>query len=356
MPHLFEPLRIRSLVFPHRIFVSPMCQYSCHDGMAQDWHLVHLGSRAVGRAAAVLAEATAVTADGRISPADLGLWSDRHLEPLRRIFHFIEQQGAVPGIQLAHAGRKASTSEPWKGGKPLSVEAGGWTPIFAPSALAFAEGYQVPHALSEAEIAAIVEAFAVAARRAETAGAKLVEIHSAHGYLLHSFLSPLSNQRNDRYGGTFANRIRLVCEVVMAVRKVWPEKYPLFLRLSSTDWTEGGWTIEDSVALAQVLGKLGVDLIDCSSGGNVASARIPLAPGYQVPFADRIRREAGILTGAVGLISDPQQADAIIRQSQADVVFLARQFLRDPYWPLIAARALGHDIPWPPQYERAKLK
>jgi 2,4-dienoyl-CoA reductase-like NADH-dependent reductase (Old Yellow Enzyme family) len=356
MAHLFEPLRIRSLELCHRVLVSPMCQYSCRDGLAQDWHLVHLGSRAVGRAAAVLAEATAVTADGRISPADLGLWNDRQIEPLRRIFSFIEQQGAVPGIQLAHAGRKASTCEPWKGGKPLPPETGGWTPIFGPSAIAFAEGYQVPRALSEAEIATIVEAFAAAARRAEAAGARLLELHAAHGYLLHSFLSPFSNRRNDKYGGTFANRIRLVCEVVIAVRKAWPEKYPLFLRLSCTDWNEGGWTIENSVALAQVAGKLGVDLIDCSSGGNVAAARIPLAPGYQVPFAERIRREAGILTGAVGLITEPQQADAIIRDGQADVVFLARQFLRDPYWPLIAARALGHDLPWPPQYQRAKLK
>jgi 2,4-dienoyl-CoA reductase-like NADH-dependent reductase (Old Yellow Enzyme family) len=333
-----------------------MCQYSCQEGLAQDWHLVHLGSRAVGRAAAVLAEATAVTSDGRISPADLGLWNDQQVEPLRRAFSFIEQQGSIPGIQLAHAGRKASTSEPWKGGKPLSKEAGGWTPIVAPSPLAFAEGYQVPHALSQAEIATIVEAFAAAARRAEAAGAKLVELHAAHGYLLHSFLSPLSNQRTDKYGGTFANRIRLMCETVMAVRKAWPEKYPLFLRLSCSDWAEGGWTIENSVALAQVLAKLGVDLIDCSSGGNVASARIPLGPGYQVQFAERIRREAGILTGAVGLITEPKQADDIIRNGQADVVFLARQFLRDPYWPLIAARTLGHDIPWPPQYQRAKLK
>jgi 2,4-dienoyl-CoA reductase-like NADH-dependent reductase (Old Yellow Enzyme family) len=356
MAHLFEPLRIRSLEFRHRILVSPMCQYSCRDGLAEDWHLVHLGSRAVGQAAAVLAEATAVTADGRISPVDLGLWNDHQIEPLRRIFAFIERQGAIPGIQLAHAGRKASTSEPWKGGKPLAPQAGGWTPIVGPSAIAFAEGYQIPQALSEAEIAAVVDAFAAAARRAESTGAKVVEIHSAHGYLLHSFLSPLSNQRTDRYGGTFANRIRLVCEVVMAVRKVWPEKYPLFLRLSCTDWSEGGWTVEDSIALAQVLGKLGVDLMDCSSGGNVASARIPLAPGYQAPFAERIRREAGILTGAVGLITEPHQADAIIRNGQADVVFLARQFLRDPYWPLIAARALGYDLPWPPQYERAKLK
>src|SRR5262245_20738758 len=356
MPHLFEPLRIRSLDFSHRIFVSPMCQYSCRDGMAQDWHLVHLGSRAVGRAAAVFAEATAVTADGRISPADLGLWNDQQIEPLRRAFSFIEQQGGVPGIQLAHAGRKASTMEPVKGGRPLAPEAGGWTPIVAPSAIAFAEGYQLPRALSEAEIATIIDSFAAAARRSEAAGAKLVELHSAHGYLLHSFLSPLSNQRTDKYGGTFPNRIRLVCETVMAVRKVWPEKYPLFLRLSCSDWTEGGWTIEDSVALAQVLGKLGVDLIDCSSGGNIASAKIPLGPGYQVPVAERLRREAGIVTGAVGLITEPKQADDIIRAGQADVVFLARQFLRDPYWPLIAARALGHDIQWPPQYERAKPK
>jgi len=356
MAHLFEPLRIRSLEFRHRILVSPMCQYSCRDGLAEDWHLVHLGSRAVGQAAAVLAEATAVTADGRISPVDLGLWNDHQIEPLMRIFAFIERQGSIPGIQLAHAGRKASTSEPWKGGKPLPEQAGGWTPIVAPSAIPFAEGYQVPAELSEGEIAATVEAFAAAARRAESAGAKLVEIHSAHGYLLHSFLSPLSNQRTDKYGGTFANRIRLVCEVVMAVRKVWPDQYPLFLRLSCTDWSEGGWTIEDSVALAQVLAKLGVDLVDCSSGGNVASARIPLTPGYQAPFAERIRREAGILTGAVGLITEPHQADAIVRSGQADVVFLARQFLRDPYWPLIAARALGYDVAWPPQYERAKPK
>jgi 2,4-dienoyl-CoA reductase-like NADH-dependent reductase (Old Yellow Enzyme family) len=358
MAHLFDSLRIRSLEFPHRIVVSPMCQYSCHNGLAQDWHMVHLGSRAVGRAAAVIAEATAVTPDGRISPADLGLWSDAHAEPLRPIFSFIKQQGSVPGIQLAHAGRKASTSEPWTGGKPLSVEAGGWTPIFGPSAIAFdsTKGYQTPRALTVDQIGSIVAAFAAAAIRALNAGAELIEIHSAHGYLLHSFLSPVSNQRTDQYGGPFENRIRLLCEVVNAVRKVWPERYPLFVRISATDWSEGGWTIEDSVALAQVIQPLGVDLIDCSSGGNVATARIPLGPGYQVPFAERIRREAGIMTGAVGMITQPAQADEIIRGGQADVVVLARQFLRDPYWPLIAARALGHDIAWPVQYERAKLK
>ena len=356
MAHLFEPLRLRSLEFAHRILVSPMCQYSCRDGLAQDWHLVHLGSRAVGRAAAVIAEASGVTPDGRISPADLGIWSDAHAEALRPIFVFIKQQGSIPGIQLAHAGRKASTAEPWKGGKPLSPADGGWTPILAPSSIAFSEGYQIPRALSVAEIGSIVEAFAAAARRAENAGAQLIEIHSAHGYLLHSFLSPLSNHRTDSYGGSFENRIRMLCEVVKAVRGVWPEKYPLFVRISATDWTEGGWTIEDSVALAKVLKPLGVDLIDCSSGGNIATARIPLGPGYQVPFAERIRREAGILTAAVGLITQPAQADEIIRGNQADFVVLARQFLRDPYWPLIAARALGHDIAWPVQYERAKLK
>lgn len=356
MPHLFESLRIRSVEFPHRILVSPMCQYSSRDGFAQEWHLVHLGSRAVGRAAAVMAEATAVTADGRISPADLGLWSDAHAEPLRHIFAFVAQQGAIPGIQLAHAGRKASTSEPWKGGKPLSPQEGGWTPIFAPSPIAFAEGYQDPRALTVAEIASIVAAFAAAAERAEAAGAKVVEIHAAHGYLLHSFLSPLSNLRTDDYGGTFGNRTRMVREVVTAVRKVWPERYPLFVRISATDWVEGGWTVADSVALAKMLEPLGVDLFDCSSGGNVAGARMPLGPGYQVAFAEQVRREAGVLTGAVGMITDAAQADQIIRTGQADVVFLARQFLREPYWPLLAARSLGHDIQWPQQYERAKLK
>ncbi len=356
MPHLFEPLKQRDVDFANRIVVSPMCQYSCEDGMATEWHLVHLGSRAVGRAAAVIAEATAVTADGRISPQDLGLWSDAHIEPLRRAFSFVAEQGSVPGIQLAHAGRKASTNQPWNGGKPISPAEGGWTPIAAPSALAFAEGYQVPKALSIAEIGAIIQAFADSARRAEAAGARLIELHCAHGYLLHEFLSPLSNQRTDQYGGPFENRIRLACEVVAAVRRVWPERYPLWVRLSATDWTEGGWTVEESVELARRLQPMGVDLFDCSSGGNVARAKIPVGPGYQVAFAGQIRREAGVLTGAVGMITDPAQADQIIRSGQADVVILARQFLREPYWPLLAARALGHDIPWPVQYERAKLR
>ncbi|HEV3042160.1 MAG TPA: NADH:flavin oxidoreductase/NADH oxidase [Candidatus Angelobacter sp.] len=356
MTHLFQPLRLRNLELANRIAVSPMCQYSCIDGFANEWHLVHLGSRAVGKAALVMAEATAVTPEARISPKDLGIWSDAHIEPLQRAFSFIGQQGSVPGIQLAHAGRKASTSEPWKGGRPLSLEEGGWTPIFAPSPIAFNEGYQVPQALSVAHIAGIAEAFAIAAKRAEAAGAKVVEIHAAHGYLLHSFLSPLSNHRQDEYGGSFENRTRALREVITSVRKVWPEQYPLFVRISASDWVDGGWTVEDSVALAKILKSLGVDVVDCSSGGVVPHAKIPIGPGYQVPFAQRIRGETTIATGAVGMITDPAQADQIIRTGQADLVFLARQLLREPYWPLDAARVLGHDIQWPPQYERAKLK
>jgi 2,4-dienoyl-CoA reductase-like NADH-dependent reductase (Old Yellow Enzyme family) len=353
MAQLFDSLKLRGVEFANRIVVSPMCQYSCTNGFATDWHFVHLGSRAVGRAAAVIAEATAVTADGRISPQDLGIWTDDHIEPLRRVFSFIAEQGSVPGIQLAHAGRKASTNEPWNGGKPITLAQGGWTPIFAPSPLPFADGYQTPQALSVSEIADLVKAFAAAARRAHAAGAKLIELHAAHGYLLHSFLSPLSNQRTDQYGGSFANRIRMLCEVVTATRKIWLDEYPLWVRVSATDWTEGGWTVEESAELAQVLKQLGVDLIDCSSGGNVSNAKIPVGPGYQVAFAEQIRRESGVLTGAVGMITDAAQADQIIRSGQADVVILARQFLRDPYWPLLAARELGQEIKWPVQYDRA---
>jgi 2,4-dienoyl-CoA reductase-like NADH-dependent reductase (Old Yellow Enzyme family) len=356
MAHLFEELRLRGLEFPNRVFVSPMCQYSCQDGLATDWHLVHLGSRAVARAALVMAEATAVTPDARISPNDLGIWSEAHVPPLKRIFSFIEQQGAIPSIQLAHAGRKASTSAPWQGGRPLSVADHGWTPIYAPSAIPFADGSQQPQPLSALQIASVVRAFADGARRAQEAGAKLVEIHSAHGYLLHSFLSPLTNHRTDDYGGSFANRVRMLCEVVTAVRGVWPEDYPLSVRLSCTDWVQGGWTIEDSVVLAEILKKLGVDVVDCSSGGAVPGAKIPLGPGYQVAFAEQIRRQAGIPTIAVGMITEPAQADHIIRTGQADAVMLAREFLRQPYWPLHAARVLGHDIQWPVQYERAKLR
>jgi 2,4-dienoyl-CoA reductase-like NADH-dependent reductase (Old Yellow Enzyme family) len=356
MSHLFEPLRLREVEFHSRIFVSPMCQYSCENGLANEWHLVHLGTRAVGQAALVMAEATAVTADGRISQRDLGIWSDAHMTALKPIFAFIERQGSVPGIQLAHAGRKASTSEPWKGGHPVAVADGGWTPIYAPSAIPFADGYQEPRALSVEQIRRVVDAFTDAARRAEAAGAKLVEIHSAHGYLLHSFLSPLSNRRNDEYGGSFDNRIRLLCEVVTAVRKMWPDRYPLSVRLSCTDWVEGGWTIQDSVALAGILKRHGADVIDCSSGGVISGVKIPLGPGYQAQFAQRIRCEANIPTIAVGMITDPAQADHIIRTGQADAVMLAREFLRQPYWPLHAARVLGQDVKWPVQYERARLK
>jgi 2,4-dienoyl-CoA reductase-like NADH-dependent reductase (Old Yellow Enzyme family) len=315
--------------------------------------MVHLGSRAVGGAGAVLTEAAAVTADGRISPADLGIYSEDHVEPLARIFQFIEEQGAVPGMQLAHAGRKASTAEPWKGGGPVSPEHGGWEPIWAPSAIPFREGWQVPRALSVIEIRKVVHAFAAGARRLLEAGGKIAEVHAAHGYLLHEFLSPLSNRRDDEYGGSFENRTRMVREVVDAIRAVWPERFPLWVRISATDWTDGGWTIEDSVALAAQLKERGVDLIDCSSGGNLPQAKIPLGPGYQVPFAERIRRETGIMTGAVGLITEPEQAEDIVHHGRADVVLLARQLLRDPYWPLHAAKALGEPVSPPVQYLRA---
>ena len=344
---------MRDVQFRNRIAVSPMCQYSSEDGFANDWHLVHLGSRAVGGAALVFTEAAAVLPEGRISPQDLGIWKDAHLEMLRRIFQFIAAQGAVPGMQLAHAGRKASTSAPWIGGKPLGTTAGGWSPIFAPSPLPFDDGYQTPQELDRAGIEQITAAFAQAATRALSAGAKVVEIHAAHGYLAHSFLSPLSNQRTDEYGGSFENRTRFLCETTAAVRKVWPEKYPLFVRISSTDWMDGGWTGEDSIDLAKKLRSLGVDLIDCSSGGSVPNAKIPIGPGYQVPFATRIRQAAEIATGAVGMITSPEQADQIVRGGQADLVLMAREFLRHPYWPLNATRPLHQKQDAPPQYGRA---
>lgn len=352
--HLFSPLSIREVEFRNRITVSPMCQYSSVDGLASDWHFVHLGSRAVGGAGLVFTEAAAVEPGGRISPDDLGIWENKHIEPLARIARFLDAQGAVAGIQLAHAGRKASTSAPWKGGGPIDESGGGWRPIFAPSAIPFDTGYQVPQALDQAGIARIACCFADAVARSLEAGFRVVEIHAAHGYLLHEFLSPLSNKRDDQYGGTFDNRVRLVCEVTEAVRRVWPERLPLFVRISATDWAVGGWTIEDSVALARRLAPLGVDVVDCSSGGLVPHARIPAGPGYQVPFAERIRREANIMTGAVGMITSPEQADQIIRNGQADTVLFARQLLRDPYWPLHAAHALRQDVVWPPQYLRAK--
>jgi 2,4-dienoyl-CoA reductase-like NADH-dependent reductase (Old Yellow Enzyme family) len=353
MPHLFESLTLRDVTLQNRIAVSPMCQYSSENGLANDWHFVHLGSRAVGGAGLVLTESTAVVREGRISPQDLGIWSDDHIEPLRRITHFIREQSSVPGIQLAHAGRKANTYRPWEGRGAVPEAEGGWHQVVAPSALRFAEGYAVPEALTEEEIRGVVTAFAHAARRACDAGFCVVELHAAHGYLLHQFLSPFSNRRQDRYGGSFENRTRLVREVVTAVRSAWPERLPLFVRISATDWEAGGWDLEQSVELARQLKSLGVDLMDCSSGGNLPQATIPVGPGYQTPFAERIQQEAGVATGAIGLITSPVQADHIIRTGQADLVLLAREFLRDPYWPLRAARELGHAVPWPVQYLRA---
>jgi 2,4-dienoyl-CoA reductase-like NADH-dependent reductase (Old Yellow Enzyme family) len=331
-----------------------MCEYSSTDGYANDWHFVHLGSRAVGGAAIVFTEATAVLPEARISPEDLGLWSDDHIPMLSRIFRFIEEHGAVPAMQLAHAGRKASTAAPWNGGKAVPVSEGGWLPIFAPSPVLFADGYLTPEPLDDHGIAHVLDGFAQAARRAREAGARILEIHAAHGYLLHEFLSPLSNFRTDRYGGSFENRTRILREVVETVRQIWPAGYPLFVRISATDWVEGGWRIEDSVALAAQLKPLGVDLIDCSSGGAVSNAPVFAGAGYQVPFAERIRRETGMLTGGVGMITSPQQADHIIRTEQADVVFLAREMLRDPYFALRAADELRQEGPWPKQYARAK--
>ena len=330
-----------------------MCEYSSRDGFANDWHMVHLGSRAVGGAGVVLTEAAAVTADGRISPVDLGIYKDEHVDSLARIFKFIEDQGAVPGMQLAHAGRKASTAEPWKGGGPISPADGGWEPIWAPGAVAFRDGWQVPRALTIHGIKDVVHAFGVAAGRVLAAGGQVIEIHAAHGYLLHEFLSPLSNHRADEYGGSFEHRTRIVRDVAEAVRAVWPDRFPLFVRISATDWVEGGWTIEDSVALARQLQHHGVDLIDCSSGGNVSNAQIPVAPGYQVPFAEAVRRETGVKTAAVGLITEPRQAESILEQEQADLIVMARQLLRDPYWPLHAAKALGDPVHPPVQYQRA---
>ncbi|GAC1517220.1 MAG: NADH:flavin oxidoreductase/NADH oxidase [Gemmatimonadaceae bacterium] len=353
---LFDPLPLRTLTLRNRIAVSPMCQYSCEDGMATDWHLVHLGARAVGGAGLVLTEAAAVTPGGRISPHDLGIWHDAHAEPLARVAHFITAQGAVPGIQLAHAGRKSSTSRPWDGGAPVSPALGGWTPIFGPSAIPFADGYQTPQAMTGDDMAMVVRAFSEAAQRALDAGFRVTELHAAHGYLLHSFLSPHSNQRDDRYGGSLTNRMRFVLEVTDAVRSVWPDALPLLARVSASDWTSHGWTIDDTVVLGREFKSRGVDLIDCSSGGAVPRISIPVAAGYQVPFAARVRRDAGIATGAVGLISDARQADAIVRRGDADLVLLAREMLRDPHWPLRAARELGVAVPWPPQYERARLK
>jgi 2,4-dienoyl-CoA reductase-like NADH-dependent reductase (Old Yellow Enzyme family) len=351
MSQLFTPLTIRDITFNNRIVVSPMCQYSAADGMAGEWHLVHLGSRAIGGAGLIITEATAVSPEGRISPSDLGIWKDEHIEGLRRIVKFVRAQGSEIGIQLAHAGRKGSTAEPWNGGKLVS--AGGWQPVGA-SAIAFGEGYGIPAALDAEGIRKVVEDFKAAARRAMLAGFKVVELHAAHGYLVHQFLSPLSNRRQDEYGGSFENRIRLLTDIVRAVRTVWPAVYPLFVRISATDWAEGGWSPEEAVRLAGVLKGLDVDVIDCSSGGLTPLQKIPVAPGYQVGFAQQVR-STGILTGAVGMITDAVQAESILVTGQADLIIMARQMLRDPYFPLHAAEELGYkDIYWPLQYVRAR--
>ncbi len=352
MADLFSPLSIRDITFRNRIAVSPMCEYSSVEGLANDWHMVHLGSRAVGGAGLVLTEAAAVEARGRISAADLGIYRDEHIEPLARITRFIHEQGAVSGIQLAHAGRKASTAAPWEGNAAIPVSAGGWQTV-APSAIPFRPEDPAPAELTAAEIAGLAEAFATAARRALAAGFQVVEIHAAHGYLIHEFLSPLSNHRTDQYGGTFEGRTRFAREVASAIRAVWPDSLPLFMRISAIDWMSDGWQIEDSVDLSRRMQALGVDLIDCSSGGAVPHAKIEVGPAYQTPFSERVKRETGVLTGAVGMITEAHQADGIIREGRADMVLLAREFLRDPYWPLHAAKPLGATGAVPKQYGRA---
>lgn len=349
---LFTPFKLREIEFKNRIAVSPMCEYSAKDGHPQPWHMVHLGSRAVGGAALVFTEATAVQDIGRISAQDTGIYHDVHIDSWRPIAEFIRANGAIAGMQLAHAGRKGSTAAPWAGGKKADPANGGWEPV-APTALAFAPDYPLPHALTIPEIDAVIAAFGKAAERALAAGFQVIEIHAAHGYLLHEFLSPLSNKREDEYGGALENRLRLTLRVAAALREVWPEQLPLFCRVSATDWTDGGWDLPQTIALAQKLKSLGVDLMDTSTGGNVANAQIPVGPGYQVHFAEEIRKQTGLPTGAVGMILDPTQADTIIASEQADMVFIARELLRDPYWPRRAAKALGVKIKPPVQYERA---
>ena len=352
MSHLFSDFRLRDIAFANRIGVSPMCQYSCEDGFANDWHFAHLAARAVGGAGLVFTEAAAVSPEGRISPQDLGVWSDAHFEPLERIARFVRAQGAVPGIQLAHAGRKASVYRPWSGQGSIPKSEGGWRTV-GPSPISFGKAFATPEELSVDGILALEQAFATAANRAYAAGFRTIELHAAHGYLVHQFLSPLSNRRADAYGGSFDNRTRFLRDCVAAIRKVLPDHCPLFVRISATDWTDGGWDIEQSLELSRRLKDLGVDAVDCSSGGNVEDAKIPIGPGYQVPFARRIRGEAGVATSAVGMISAPAQADQIIRNGEADMVLLARELLRDPYWPLRAARELGQAMSWPAQYLRA---
>jgi 2,4-dienoyl-CoA reductase-like NADH-dependent reductase (Old Yellow Enzyme family) len=354
MSRLFEPLQIRDTKFKNRIMVSPMCEYSAVDGVPTDWHLVHLGSRAVGGAALVMTEATGVSPEGRISPEDTGIWNEQQAEAFGRIAAFIRSQDSVPGMQLAHAGRKASTEVPWRGGKAIAPDApNGWVPL-APVAAPFHPGDPIPRAMTVVDIEQVISDFSSAAARARNAAFEVVELHMAHGYLLHEFLSPITNQRSDQYGGSLENRMRLPIMVAEAVRAEWPAEQPLFVRISASDWIEGGWDIESSIALARELKGVGVDLIDCSSGGIAPGIKIPVGPGYQVPFAEAVRREAAIATVAVGLITDVRQAEEIIESGKADAVMLARQLLRDPYWPLHAAKELGVDALWPKQYERAK--
>lgn len=352
MSRLFSPLTIKGITLRNRIVISPMCQYSATDGFANDWHLVHLGTRAVGGVGLVIAEATAVVPEGRITPGDLGLWSDEHIDGLKRIAKFIHSQGAVAAIQIAHAGRKASCAVPWKGGRQLDEQNGGWQTV-APGNIPFLDGDRAPEPLSREGIQKVITGFASAAGRALAAGFRAIEIHGAHGYLLHEFLSPLSNNRTDEYGGSFENRTRLLIQVTEAVRKEWPADNPLFVRISATDWSEGGWTLEESIKLAGILKDMGVDLIDCSSGGNIHDAKIPVAPCYQVPFSEAIRK-TGILTGAVGFITTTDQAESILQEGKADLVLLAKELLRNPYFALNAARDLGEDVEWPVQYLRAK--
>jgi 2,4-dienoyl-CoA reductase-like NADH-dependent reductase (Old Yellow Enzyme family) len=351
---LFTPISIRSVTVRNRLIVSPMCMYSSVDGFANDWHLVHLGQFATGGAGMVLTEANSVSPEGRISPQDLGIWKDEHVEMLARISKFVREHGAVFGSQLAHAGRKASTARPWEGGGPLDSQHDGWSPIHAPSALAFDDGWQIPVALDDAEIERVIRDFKSAAERALAAEMQIIEVHGAHGYLLHEFLSPIANRRTDRYGGSFENRIRLLRDVIAAIRTVWPERLPLAVRISATDWRDDGWTADESIELAKVLGGDGVDLIDCSTGGIAPRVKIPVGPGYQVQFAERVKTEAGVLSAAVGLITGASQADTIVRSGQADFVVMAREMLRDPHFALRAAKELNADVEWPKQYLRAK--
>ena len=353
MSLLFSPINIKNLALKNRIVVSPMCQYSAVDGVANDWHLVHLGSRAVGGAALIIQEATSVCPEGRISPGDLGLWSDEQVPFLKRINTFIENNGSIPGIQLAHAGRKASFDAPWKGSKQITVENGGWETV-APSAVAYNEKDEKPVALTAAGIEKVIADFKAATVRCIAAGYQVIEIHAAHGYLFHQFLSPLSNLRTDEYGGSFENRIRLLLEVTAAIKEVWPAENALFIRLSATDWAEGGWSPEESIKLAAILKEKGADLIDCSSGGNVPYQVIPVGPGYQVQFAEAIKKGADILTGAVGLITEAKQAEEILQEGRADLIFMARELLKDAYFPMHAALELNDELKWAEQYERAK--